>query len=232
STIAAAAPQANGFLGAVDVFLKGGSGWTNQTQSAELTYTPGNGLVFLGNSVDVNANGTLVVAGGNGRALVFPQPRVQFCFRGGICSLVDLWVDRNESAILSGANGNPIAWPRLSEDGTKIVAAGFESIGTLYTFLRPSGGWVSGTEGARFSAATGMAGDLLGYSTIVGAPAFGMSSDGATLVAGAPGTTIGTRLDQGAAHVFLPEPASAAALAGGVSLLTLVASRRRRGARH
>ena len=182
--------------------MKDGNGWASQTQSAELTYTPGNGLLFLGNSVDVNANGTIIVAGGNGRALIFPQPWVESCtFRG--CFEFPLWVDRHDAAQLTGSNGSPIAWPRISEDGTRVVAAGFESPGVLYAFLMPVSGWVSANESARFAAASGTAGDLLAYSTIVGSPAFGMSSNGSVLVAGAPGTTIGTQANQGAAHLFL-----------------------------
>ncbi len=226
STIAVAAPQANGSLGAVDVFLKGGNGWTNQTQSAELTYTPGNGLLFLGNSVDVDANGTVVVAGGNGRALIFPQPSTELCTRQG-CFEIPIWLNRYESAVLTGSNNSPIAWPRISEDSTRVVAAGFESPGMLYAFLMPPSGWVSANQNARFAAASGAPGDLLGYSTIVGAPAFGMSGNGSVLVAGAPGTTVGTQANQGAAHLFLPEPGVAAALAAGVTVLSAVGSRRR-----
>lgn len=54
-----------------------------------------------------------------------------------------------------------------------------------------------------------------------------MSGNGSVLVGGAPGTTIGTQANQGAAHLFLPEPGLAGALLGGVSLLTALGSRRR-----
>jgi hypothetical protein len=54
-----------------------------------------------------------------------------------------------------------------------------------------------------------------------------MSSDGSVLVAGAPGTTVGTQAEQGAAHLFLPEPGIAAALGAGVTVLSAIGSRRR-----
>jgi hypothetical protein len=73
STIAATAPQANGFAGAVYVFVQT-SGWVDSTQTAKLTYAPGDPYQFLGNSVSINANGSTVVAGGNGKGFVFPEP--------------------------------------------------------------------------------------------------------------------------------------------------------------
>ena len=230
STIVAAAPQANGLLGAADVFLKGGSGWTNQNQVAELTYSPTNGLLFLGNGVDVDATGSTVVVGGNGRALIFGQTQKRFCSKTGLCFSIFGWFDSNEKAILSTTDGSPVAWPRISSDGSRVVASGFESPGMVYAYLRPETGWASSTQGARFGAANGQAGDLLGYTSNPGTPAIAMSSDGSTILAGASRTDIGAQTDQGAAYLFLPEPASAASLLSGALAIAGLASRRSRRA--
>src|SRR5262249_13868703 len=139
STIAAAAPQANGFGGAVDVFVKGASGWVNATQTAELTYAAGDGLLFLGNSVDVSSDGRTVVAGGNGRALIFPEPFRIFCLPN--CITVYGWRNVSESAQLTASDGAPIAWTRISGDGTLVAAAGVQSSpGAIYLFGKPNNG--------------------------------------------------------------------------------------------
>ncbi len=224
STIAATAPQANGVAGAVDVFVKGGISWVSATANAELTYAPGNGLLFLGNSVDISSNGGVVVVGGNGRALIFPQPIVQFC--APICFQFPLWVDRYESAQLTTSNGTAIARPRISGDGARVVASDFESPGSVYAYIQPASGWASATEGGKFGAPDGAPGNLFGYSSIPGSPAIDMSENGSVLLVGAPGATLGSNANQGAAYVFLPEPQSAWSLLAGVVALAGLGSKR------
>ena len=226
STIAVAAPLANGWAGAVEVFVKGGSSWVSTTPNAELTYAPGDGLLFLGNSVDISSNGGVVVAGGNGRALIFPMPTVRFC--APICFEFPLWVDRNESAQLTTSNGTAIARPRISGDGTRVVASDFESPGSVYAYIQPASGWASATEGGKFGAPDGAPGNLFGYSSIPGSPAIDMSDNGSVLLVGAPGATVGSNANQGAAYIFLPEPGGAVSLlAGAVALFGLEWRRRR-----
>ena len=58
-----------------------------------------------------------------------------------------------------------------------------------------------------------------------GSPAIALSVDGATLLAGASGATIGSDANQGAAYLFLPEPTSAAALAAGAAMLARIGAR-------
>jgi hypothetical protein len=50
--------------------------------------------------------------------------------------------------------------------------------GAAYVFVKPGGGWSSGTQTAKLTASDGAAGDALGASV-------GVSSDGSTVVAGA-----------------------------------------------
>lgn len=225
STIVATAPQANGYAGAVDLFLKSGS-WASSTQSAELTAAPGSGLGFVGNSVDTTSSGTTVVVGASGRVLVFPQPRVQLCTPRSCISL-PLWVDSSDYAELTTSGGSSIARPRISADGTRIIASDFESPGSVYAFLRPTTGWDDATEGARFGAPDATPGDQFGYSTLPGTSAIGMSSNGSVVLVGAPGATTGINPEQGAAYVFLPEPQGVAAC-GVASMAAFGLARRRR----
>ncbi|MEZ4331798.1 MAG: FG-GAP repeat protein [Myxococcota bacterium] len=225
-TIVATAPQANGYAGVVDLFLKSGS-WTSATQSAELTAAPGSGLGFVGNSVDTTASGTTVAVGASGRVLVFPQPRIQLCTPRGCVSL-PLWVDSSDYAELSTSDGASIARPRISADGTRIIASDFGSPGSVYAFLRPPTGWDDATEGARFGAPDAAPGDQFGYSTLPGTSAIGMSSNGSVVLVGAPGATTGINPEQGAAYVFLPEPQGMAAC-GAAVLAAAGLARRRRG---
>lgn len=227
STIVATAPQANAFSGVVDLFLKNGS-WASATQSAELSYAPGSGLSFLGNSVDTTGNGTTVVVGGSGRVLVFPQPLVDLCSPRG-CIAFPLWVDTSDYALLTTSDGTSIARPRISSDGTRIVASDFESPGSVYAFLRPATGWDDATEGARFGAPDAAPGDQFGYSTIPGTSAIGMSSNASVLLIGAPAATVGSNANQGAAYLFLPEPQGA--VSAGILLLAGLVTGRRRGGR-
>ncbi len=88
-------------------------------------------------------------------------------------------------------------------DGSVIaVGAPYATVGSnlaqgaVYVFVRPAGGWQSGVESARLTASDGAVYSLLGNSV-------GISGDGSTVVAGAPGATIGQNLQEGAAYVFL-----------------------------
>ena len=143
--------------------------------------------------------------------------------------LVSWTQNTNESAQLTTSDGISIARPRISGDGTRVVASSFESPGTLYAFVTPSTGWASATQGARFGAPDGAPGNQLGYSSIPGSPAFALNTDGSVLFAGAPGATIGSNLNQGAAYLFLPEPGGAVSLGVGAFLLSALGSRRRLG---
>src|SRR5262249_15210645 len=228
TTIAAAAPLANGYLGAVDVFVKGGSGWANGTQNAELTYAPGDGLLFLGNSVDITSDGSTIVAGGNGRVHIFPEPSVPICGRQG-CFAFLVWTNRSEAAQLTASDGNGIAYPRISGNGNLIVAAAVaapSTPGTLYLFARPTNGWVSATSDSLVPSDSA-SNDYLGMSFQPGAPAIGVDGGGNTILVGASGATIGSKANQGAAYLFLPEPSLASGLAAALAMVAGLAPRRR-----
>jgi hypothetical protein len=210
STIAATANQANGFAGAVYVFTEGG-GWGNTTQSAELTYAPGDPYLFLGNSVSVTSNGNAVVAGGNGKGFVFLEPVILFCFNGR-CTSFPAWRNTNETAQLSGSDG-PIGHLNFSGDGSTIAAGGLESSpGEAYIFVKPApNGWTNSTETQKISASDGVAGDGFGN-------ALSLSNNATVLAVGAPNATIGSNATQGAAYLLTGYSGTSAATVSPVTL--------------
>lgn len=196
STIVATAPDARGNAGAAYVYVQPSGGWTTATQNAELTSAT---IGFLGNSVGITANGRTVVAGGSGKALIFPEPTLEFCTLQGICNVFPVWRDTQESAQLSGSDG-PIGRVRISGDESTIAAAGLENLlenvpGSVYLFARPANGWVSATESQKVSASDGAAGDNFGAD-------IGLSNLGTVMVVGAPGATMGSNIGQGATYVM------------------------------
>ena len=71
--------------------------------------------------------------------------------------------------------------------------------GAVYVFSRPAGGWASGPrpqhQSAELTASNGGQSDYLGYSVAI-------SSDGSTILAGAPFAAVASLGGQGAAYVF------------------------------
>jgi len=72
-----------------------------------------------------------------------------------------------------------------------------QSQGAAYVFVEPPSGWANMTQTAELTASDGAANDLFGS---------GIAIRGNTLVVGAPGATVGSNSEQGAAYVFV-EPA-------------------------
>ncbi|MGC8491480.1 MAG: hypothetical protein ACP5SH_07060, partial [Syntrophobacteraceae bacterium] len=121
---------------------------------------------------------------------------------------IDPWV---QAAKLTASDGASMNWMGMSvavsQDGSVVVAGASgatvgnnASQGVVYVFKEPASGWANGTQVARLTASDGAAKNGLGYSVAV-------SSDGATVVAGAPYATVGSNPSQGAVYVFT-EPAS------------------------
>jgi hypothetical protein len=205
TTIAATAPQSGGSAGAVYVFVKPSGGWISTFQNAKLTYASGDGLSFLGNSVGITSGGDTVVAGGNGRGLIF--------LRNGA-----VWINTNESAQLLGSDG-PIGKFTISGDGTVVAGGGLQnSPGAVYLFVKPVTGWATTTESQKVSASDGTAGDNFGLSPYPGSTAIGLSNNGTTMIVGAPNATLNSNANQGAAYVFLGSAGTASASVSPSSL--------------
>ncbi len=205
NTVAVGAPQAviNGNVaqGAVYVFAPSG-GWGNMTQTAKLTASNGNAGDFLGFSVSISGNTVVAGAPGatvgsnaqQGAVYVFVEPS------GG-------WTDTIETAKLTTSDGESLdaLGSSISIDGSTVVAGTPQASvsnnayqGAVYIFVAPANGWTSTTQTAKLTASKGAAGNGLGTS---------VSVSGNTAVAGAPGATISTQVNQGAVYVYV-EPAN------------------------
>ncbi len=208
TTIVAGAPDAsvsgNPHQGAAYLFSEPTGGWSSSTEMAKLTASDGAVDDNLGFSVAISSDGSNVVvgapnatAGGNtsqGAAYVFTKPS------GG-------WSSTTETAKLTASDGGAgdalgisVA---MSSDGSTVAAGAYHAavganqyVGAAYVFTKPSGGWSSESEAAKLSASDGAGGDGLGFSVA-------LSSDGSTVVAGAPDATVNSNSQQGAAYVFV-----------------------------
>ena len=171
-------------------------GWVTGTETAKLTASDGAAGDGLGFGGAISGDGATVIAGapdgsaGAGAGYVFVKPR-----RG--------WATATETAKLTASDGVPYEGlgigVTISRDGATAVAGapgariGANPLqGATYVFVRPSGGWASGTEAAKLTASDGGAGDALGTGV-------GISADGATVVAGA----FGNKGVRGAAYVYV-----------------------------
>ncbi len=189
---------ANGNQGSAYVFVKPGGGWVDANEDAKLTASDGAGGDQFGNAVAISGDTVVVGAGGDnigaitdqGSAYVFVKPG------GGWGSVPD---PQNETAKLTASDGgafdqfgNAVA---ISGD-TVVVGAPFDNIGAItdqgsaYVFVKPGGGWATGTETAKLTASDGGAFDQFGFAVAI---------SGDTVVVGARADDS----DQGSAYVFV-----------------------------
>jgi len=199
-TIVAGAIQYNGGQpgqGAVYVFTEPGDGWTNATQTAELTASDGAANDNLGSSVAVNgptiAAGALYHAVGDnatqGAVYVYTKPA------GG-------WINATQSAELTASDGAAadqlgssvaISADTIAVGSPQRSVGGNADQGAVYVFTRPGGGWTDATENARLTASDGAAYDALGWSVAI---------SGDTIAVGAPLRAVGDNGAQGAVYVY------------------------------
>jgi hypothetical protein len=199
STIVAGAPDhsvgGQPQQGAVYVFFAAPGGWTNGTQTAELTASDGNAYDRLGESVAIS--GSTIVAGTPDRTIggsslqgavyVFSEPA------GG-------WANATQIAELTASDGARVdsLGGSVAVDGSTIVAGASghavganSSQGAVYVFSEPAGGWGNGTQSAELIASDGATYDALGGSVAV---------SGSTIAAGATGH--GAATEKGAVYLF------------------------------
>jgi FG-GAP repeat len=162
-TIVVGAYGDEGYRGSAYVFVKPPGGWADATETAKLTASDGEGFNYFGDSVAIDG-GTIVVGAPledvlqSGSAYVFVEPP------GG-------WADATETAKLTASDGevNDNLARSVAVSGDTVVAGapnddvtGVSSQGSAYVFVKPPGGWLSGTETARLVASDGAAGDHFG----------------------------------------------------------------------
>ena len=190
-TVAVGAFFVNNFSGRVYVFTRIGAGWK---QAAKLTASDSSGLLdYLGCSVAVNGN--TVVAGSfghnnfQGAGYVFVEPATG-------------WANSTETAELSvsnGRGGDNLGFS-VGINGATIVAGApgaANGFGSAYVYVQPTGGWRSTSDfTAQLAASDAIEGDSFGQ-------AVGISDGGRVVIVGAPGQTVGSNLEEGAAYVYV-----------------------------
>jgi len=184
----------NANQGAVYVFTRSGSSWSQQ---AKLTAAEGAAYDLFGSSVALSSDGDIAIAGaynvevgGNthqGAAYVFT--------RSG-----SSWNQQAELTAADGAAYDSFGYSvALSLDGNAAIAGAYDAHvgghanqGAAYVFTRSGSSW---SQQAKLTAADGAAEDLFGCSVA-------LNSDGNTAIAGAEHADVGGNANQGAAYVF------------------------------
>jgi len=176
--------------GSAYVFVKPGGGWASGTQTAKLTASDGAASDYFGSSVALSGDTALVGAFGDdsyqGSAYVFVKP-------------VGGWATTSAYAAkltaLDGLGGDFFGASVALSGDTALVGAWADNIavsdeGSAYVFVKPVGGWATGTETAKLTASDGAAGDYFGWSVAL---------SGDTALAGA----ISDDSAKGSAYVFV-----------------------------
>jgi hypothetical protein len=170
--------------GAAYVFVRRGTGWI---QTAKLTASDGAAGDFMGLSAAISSDGRTIVAGAfdamigsnsqQGAAYVFVR-------RGSA------WLNATQTAKLTASDGemyDSLGFSvGISGNGRTIVVGAPQatvgsnySQGAAYLFAKPVSGWTTSVQTAKLTASDGRLDDSLGW--------VGISSDGRTIAAGAPG---------------------------------------------
>jgi hypothetical protein len=168
---------------------------------AKLTASDGAANDLLGFSVSISGNTVVVGA---------PEASPEFVNQGSVYVFVKPasgWANMTQTAELTASDGmtGDMLGTGVSISGNTVVAGAFlasvgnnVSQGAAYVFVKPASGWQNMTQTAKLTASDGVANDNLGRSVSI-------SSN--TVMAGAPGATIGSNSLEGAAYVFV-KPAS------------------------
>jgi len=193
----------NAGQGAAYVFVKGAGGWSDMTETAELTASDGQAGDGFGGSVGI-AGDTIVVGAcpqsgmcnGPGKVYIFQKPHSG-------------WKTTSKfKAKLSASDGmagdgfsNEMS---ISGDGSTVVAGsalatvkGQAAAGAVYVFVKPAKGWKSARETAKLTESGAKANDDFGCVSI--------SSDGATIFVGAVQYDLvnGAGTGPGKAYIFV-----------------------------
>lgn len=179
-TIAVGASQSSTAPGKAYVFTKPAAGWSDMTQTAELTVSGARNGRAIGYSISVSGGDVLVGAPdfsniGPGEAYLFVKPSTG-------------WTNTGPTATLTAADGQ-----RQAEFGTAVQVGGRLAVvgarfrrntisntgGGVYVFNEPSSGWADASSSTVLTASDsrlgGWFGNSLGMSRrvlVVGAPTF------------------------------------------------------------
>jgi len=183
----------NSNQGSAYVFEKPASGWETGTETAKLTASDGEANDYFGFSAAISGDTVVIGAhcdniGSNsdqGSAYVFEKPA------GG-------WAMGTETAKLTASDGEASDWfgGSVAISGDTVVAGAYgddvdtnSNQGSAYVFVKPAGGWTTGTETAQLTASDGEVSDWFGRS---------VATCGDTVIVGAWGDDS----TKGSAYVF------------------------------
>lgn len=188
NTIVAGAPfyQDRTGPGAAYVFVKPTSGWSNMTQTAELTKTE-QGLF--------DEFGLAVAIDGNTIAVGAPQAQGNDNSAGGAYVFVEPptgWANSTETAQLLASSATQNFGFSMATSGNKVVVGTFSGTSnSVFVYAKPKGGWTS-TSSDSLTIGSGEGFVLFGFSVAIA---------GDVVAAGAPYLTVKGQPDQGAAFV-------------------------------
>jgi hypothetical protein len=190
NTIVAGAPDSNLGPGAAYVFIKPAGGWTNMTQTAELTASDGEDHDGFGSSVSVSGN---TIVAGSPYATIGSNPD-----QGAAYVFVNSGTAWGQTAKFSSSEGNAYDTfaSAVATTGSTIVAGAPGVVigsngdqGAAYIFTGSGATWA---QQAELTASNGMHGDNLGHAVAI---------SGNTAVAGTYLFPLPER--QGGAYVFV-----------------------------
>ena len=174
------------------VFVRPGGGWSgNLNESAELRASDTLPVSYFGASVGISGNTIIVGAYGHnnfqGAAYVFVKPANGWS--GGLTQTAELTASDGSGSADFGFSG-------FISGNTIVIGApnAHNSKGAGYVFVEPQTGWTNATQSAELVQPKVM--QFFGFGQSVGI-------SGNAVVIGAPGTTVGGNLGQGAAYVFI-----------------------------
>jgi uncharacterized repeat protein (TIGR01451 family) len=153
----------NSNQGSAYIFVKPGGGWATGNQTAKLTASDGVGGDVFGWSVAISGDTAIVGAynddSSRGSAYVFVKPG------GG-------WVTGNQTAKLTASDGvvpDQFGYSVTLSGDTAVVGARSDNSnqGSAYVFVKPGGGWATGTETAKLTASDGAGSDNFGSSVAI-----------------------------------------------------------------
>jgi hypothetical protein len=174
NTVVVGAPWANfnnhPGPGAAYVFVKPAKGWSNMTQTAELTASDRQNGDYFGGSVAISGN-TIVVSASEATVNGNPEQGAAYVFvkpAGG-------WTNMTETAKLTASDGTDysVLGVSVSISGNTVVAGAPQSLGnnpgsgSAYIFVEPSGGWADMTQTAELTPSDGTLYDDFGFSVSV-----------------------------------------------------------------
>ncbi|HRI71087.1 MAG TPA: FG-GAP repeat protein, partial [Polyangium sp.] len=179
----------NGDQGAVYVFARNGTMWTEQTK---LVASDGAANDYFGSSVALSGDTALIAAPGVDTGPNVDNGAVYVFARNGTT-----WTEQTKLVASDGNTRDFFGWSVALSDDTALIGASNVSVtgnngqGSAYVFVRNGTTW---TEQTKLIASDGAAGDRFGASVA-------LSVD--TALIGAYNTYAGTNIELGSAYVFV-----------------------------